>query len=86
MQQIDLNKPGEKKKLIIAGSLGLAMLLVLYYVFIGFDSGTPTTTARPQASPSQQRTGVTPQRPNSPTVSPDVQTAANISPWSGRMG
>jgi len=80
MQQIDLNKPGEKKKLIIAGSLGLAMLLVLYYVFIGFDSGTPTTTARPQASPSQQRTGVTPQRPNNPTVSPDVQTAANISP------
>ena len=78
MQRIDLNKPGEKKKLIIAGSLGLAALLVLYWVFIGFDSGTPTTS-RPQAGPSPQRAGVTPQRPNGPTVSPEAQTAAKFS-------
>jgi len=78
MQRIDLNKPGEKKKLIIGGSLGLAALLVLYWVFIGFDSGTPTTS-RPQAGPSPQRAGVTPQRPNGPTVSPEAQTAAKFS-------
>ena len=76
MQLVDLNKPGEKKKLIAAGGLGLAMILVLYWVFIGFDSGTPTTP-RPQPSQSpQQRAGVTQQRPNSPTVSPEVQSAA----------
>src|SRR6185503_18353619 len=76
MQRVDLNKPGEKKKLIAAGGLGLAALLVLYWVFIGFDSGT-RTASRPQPSPSpQQRAGQTTQRPNSPTVSPDVLDAA----------
>lgn len=77
MQRVDLSKPGEKKKLIAAGGLGLAALLVLYWVFIGFDSGT-RTAARPQPSPSaQQRAGQTTQRPNTPTVSRDVMDAAN---------
>jgi hypothetical protein len=76
MQRVDLSKPGEKKKLIAAGGLGLAALLVLYWVFIGFDSGT-RTAARPQPSPSpQQRAGQTTQRPNGPAVSPDVMDAA----------
>lgn len=77
MQRIDLNKPGEKKKLIVAGGLGLAALVVLYWVFIGFDSGTPTTS-RPQAVPSPQRAGVTPQRPNGPAVSQEAQDAAKF--------
>jgi hypothetical protein len=75
MQAVDLNKPGEKKKLIIAGSLGLAALLVLYWVFIGFDNGTPTTS-RPQATPSPQRVGQTPARPNGPAVSQEVKNLA----------
>lgn len=76
MQLVDLNKPGEKKKLISAGVLGLAAIVVLYWVFIGFDSGTPKT-ARPQPSPTpQQRAGQTTQRPNGPAVSQEVMNAA----------
>jgi len=76
MQLVDLNKPGEKKKLISAGVLGLAAIVVLYWVFIGFDSGTPKTS-RTQPSPSPQRAGqTTTQRPNGPGVSPEVMNAA----------
>jgi hypothetical protein len=57
MQLVDLNKPGEKKKLIAAGVLGLAAILVLWWVFIGFDSGTPTAS-RPRPTPTPpQRSG-----------------------------
>lgn len=76
MQLVDLNKPGEKKKLISAAVLGLAAIVVLYWVFIGFDSGKPATAPQSQVSPSPQRVGLTTQRPNGPTVSPEVQNAA----------
>lgn len=76
MQLVDLNKPGEKKKLISAAVLGLAAIVVLYWVFIGFDSGKPVTAPQSQVSPAPQRVGLTTQRPNGPTVSPEVQTAA----------
>ncbi len=56
MQSIDLSKPGEKKKLIGAGVLGLVSIVVLYWALIGFDSGTPTT-ARPTPTPAQQAQG-----------------------------
>lgn len=79
MQRVDLSKPGEKKKLISAAVLGLAALVVLYWVFIGFDSGTrTTTTARPQPSPSPPRAAQTTQRPNGPAVSPEVLNAAKL--------
>lgn len=57
MQQVDLSKPGEKKKLISAAILGLVAIVVLWWVLIGFDSGTPQATPRPassQAQPHQQ--------------------------------
>jgi hypothetical protein len=76
MQLVDLSKPGEKKKLIVAGSLGLAAILVLYWVFIGFDSGSTAATSRPQVTPSPQRAGQTPQRPNGPAVSQEVKNLA----------
>ncbi len=48
MQLVDLSKPGEKKKLIGAAVLGLVAIVFLWWMLIGFDSGTPTTqTARP---------------------------------------
>jgi len=76
MQRVDLNKPGEKKKLISAGVLGLAAIVVLYWVFIGFDSGTPKA-ARPQPTPTPQpRAAQTTQRPNGPGVSQEVINAA----------
>lgn len=74
MEQVDLNKPGEKKKLIYAGVLGLAAILVLWWVFFGFGSSTPTN--RPQPAPSPQRAGQTqPPRQNTQTASPDAQAA-----------
>ncbi|HJU92389.1 MAG TPA: IPT/TIG domain-containing protein [Pyrinomonadaceae bacterium] len=55
MQGIDLTKPGEKKKLVGAVVLGVVAIAVLYWVLIGFDSGTPTTTPRPTPSSAQQQ-------------------------------
>ena len=46
MQGIDLSKPGEKKKLIWAGALGLVAIVVLWWTFIGFDSGPKTAQRR----------------------------------------
>ena len=61
MALVDLSKPGEKKKLIVAAGLGLGAILVLYWVLIGFDS-RPTPTTRPTASASPQRPTTTTQR------------------------
>lgn len=76
MELVDLSKPGEKKKLISAAVLGLAAIIVLYWVIFGFSSSTPATTSRPQPSPSPQRAGQTP-RPNAPTASQQVKEAAD---------
>jgi hypothetical protein len=74
MQPVDLSKPGERKKIIVAAVLGLGAIIVLWWTLIGFDSGTPATTARPAASPSPpQRTA---QRPNQPA--PASQEANNF--------
>src|SRR4051794_2045369 len=73
MQLVDLNKPGEKKKLISAAVLGLGALIVLYWVLIGFDSGTPTAT-RPASTPTPQRASAPgAQRPGG-TVTPEVKS------------
>lgn len=72
MQLVDLSKPGEKKKLIWAGALGLAAIVVLWWVLIGFDSGKPTVPARAAASPSPQRAGQAPP-PSNGTVPTEVK-------------
>lgn len=73
MSLVDLSKPGEKKKLIWAGVLGLVAIIVLWWTFIGFDSG-PKTAARPTATPTPQRAAQqNPQRPANGTVSPEVK-------------
>jgi len=64
MQLFDPNNPNEKKKMIAAGVLGLAAVLVLGYVFFG-GSSTKTTTSRPIAG------GPTPTRGQKPDVPPD---------------
>jgi hypothetical protein len=80
MALIDLTKPGEKKKLIFAGVLGLGAILVLYWVLIGFDSrSTPTT--RTTASATPQRSTTTTQRPApAAPVSPQILDAAKFAP------
>ena len=75
MQLVDLSKPGEKKKLIVAGGLGLLAIIVLWWTLIGFDSGTPTAS-KPKPSPTPQRA----QQPVKPaaaeTPGPDVASLA----------
>lgn len=64
MQLVDLTKPGEKKKLIVAGALGLGAILVLWWVLIGFDSGTPIAS-KPRPTPTPPQRGGPPARPGS---------------------
>jgi len=82
MALVDLSKPGEKKKLIVAAALGFGALVVLYWVLIGFDSRPPQTT-RTTASATPQRTNTTAQRPATAApapVSPEVQSVAAFAP------
>jgi hypothetical protein len=58
MQSIDLTKPGEKKKMIMAGLLGFASLIVLWWALFGFGSSSPTNGPRAAATPTP-----TPARP-----------------------
>ena len=61
MPAVELNKPGEKKKLIIAAVLGLVAIIFLWWTFIGFGSSSSGSraTVRPPAtaspSPAAQR-------------------------------
>ena len=82
MALVDLSKPGEKKKLIFAGVLGLGAILVLYWALIGFDSRpTPTNRTTASATPSRTTTTTT-QRPATatPQVSQQVVDAAKFAP------
>ena len=57
MPALDLNKPGEKKKLLMAAALGLVAILFLWWTFIGFgsSSGSRATVKPPTANPSPQQ-------------------------------
>ena len=74
MQGVDLSKPGEKKKLIGAGVLGLAAIVVLYWALIGFDSGPSNTVARPAPTPAQQQPprGTQASARNTPAATTDI--------------
>ena len=75
MPAVELNKPGEKKKLIIAAVLGLVAIIFLWWTFIGFGSSSSGSraTVRPPAataSPSPAQRGARPgnQRANDATA------------------
>ena len=56
MALVDLNKPGEKKKVIWAAVLGLVAIIFLWWTFVGFGSSKSSrATARPTATPTPQR-------------------------------
>ncbi len=76
MQRVDLTKPGEKKKLIWAGVLGLVAIVFLWWILIGFDSGKPATIARPTPTPASSRTAPTTAARTDATVSPEVNALA----------
>jgi len=84
MQAVDLTKPGERKKLIWAGILGLAALVVLWWALFGFGSSSPSTTqsrATATPAPAQARPRPGTDRPNeAQTVSPDIAGLAMIRP------
>lgn len=80
MALVDLSKPGEKKKLIFAGVLGLGAILVLYWVLIGFDS-RPTQPTKTTANATPSRPTTTTQRPApAAQVSQQVVDAAKFAP------
>ncbi|HET9527461.1 MAG TPA: IPT/TIG domain-containing protein [Pyrinomonadaceae bacterium] len=60
MPLVDLNKPGEKKKLIWASVLGLIAIIFLWWTFVGFGSSSRATTVRPavaSATPTPRPAG-----------------------------
>ena len=74
MQLVDLSKPGEKKKVIVAGVLGLVAIIFLWWTLIGFDSGTPTTQKPAPTPVAQQKPTQNAPRTSDP-ASLDVNTA-----------
>jgi len=52
MALVDLNKPGEKKKLIWAAVLGLVAIIFLWWTFFGFGSSSSSRTTQRAANPS----------------------------------
>jgi hypothetical protein len=82
MQAVDLTKPGEKRKLIWAGILGLVAVVFLWWALIGFggtrNSNTPPrAAATPTPAPRTLRAG-SPGQPQMP--SPDVVDLARYTP------
>ena len=77
MQMVDLNKPGEKKKLLWAGLLGFGAILILWWALFGFGNSTPRPKPTASASPTPRNTQST-QRPTAPA--PDVQSLTTIAP------
>ena len=57
MAVVDLNKPGEKKKLIWAAVLGLVAIIFLWWTFFGFGSTRSRGNVRATATPTPARSG-----------------------------
>jgi hypothetical protein len=79
MPLVDLNKQGEKKKLIWASVLGLVAIIFLWWTFVGFGSSTSRTAARPAATPNPQRTNAGGRQQNQPVNDTPSQAAADMS-------
>jgi hypothetical protein len=80
MQVVDLNKPGEKKKLLIAAGLGLGAILVLWWALFGFGSSNTRPPTRTTASATPQRNTPGTSRPQAPAPVAEVQTLATLTP------
>ena len=79
MALVDLNKPGEKKKLIWAAVLGLVAIIFLWWTFFGFGSSSSRPTQR-AANPSATPRPAGPTNPgngNQQAASPGIRDLAN---------
>lgn len=56
MALVDLQKPGEKKKIIWASVLGLVAIIFLWWTFVGFGSSSPRARVQPTTTPTTQGT------------------------------
>lgn len=52
MQKVDIQNPNERKKLILAGLLGIVAILFLWWAFFGFGSSSKKVTQRPAGQPT----------------------------------
>src|SRR5689334_17427607 len=79
MQLVDLNKPGEKKKLLVAAALGLGAIIVLWWALFGFGDSNSRPT-RTSASAPTPRNPPTTSRPQQQAPVAEVQNLANFAP------
>lgn len=70
MQAVDLNNPGEKKKLIGAGVLGLVAIVFLWWALVGFGSSSKPTSQTPAVTQKAN-----PRAATAPVETPDDLSA-----------
>jgi hypothetical protein len=79
---LDLSKPGEKRKLIIAAILGLIAIVFLWWTFFGFGGSAPPSrpSAQQQAQqqPGRRTTSRGPQPEPTPPLSDLVATLMEV--------
>lgn len=80
MQAVDITKPGEKKKVIMAAVLGLVAILVLWWALFGFGSSTPPPRTNANNSTPQRNTASNTPRQNTPAPAPQIQELVNLTP------
>src|SRR6266403_3108344 len=74
MQKTNLSNPSERKKVIVAAVLGMVAIVVLWWAFFGFGSGST-------AQPTQRNAAVTPPGPGLRTATNNTtkpQTPADV--------
>ena len=80
MQLVDLNKPGEKKKLLAAAALGLGAIIVLWWALFGFGDSNPRPTRTTASATPTPRNTLTTSRPQPQAPVAEVQNLANFAP------
>lgn len=73
MQLTDTSNPGERKKLILAGVLGVVSIILLWWAFVGFGGSSRPVPPRTASQPPPVRSALnTAQPPTNGELQPDV--------------
>jgi hypothetical protein len=70
MEMTDIRNPGERKKVILAGLLGLVAVILLWWTFFGFGGSTQSVPPRTTNSPTSDT--------RAPSTRPQPQTVAEV--------